>query len=522
MASNSQTTNTDQFTKPTGGHEKRIAKNTIYLYIRTIVIMLVSLYTSRVALHVLGEEDFGIYNLVAGFVVLFGFLNFAMERATLRFLLVEKGKGTISSMSRVFCISVSAHMAIAAILLILAETIGLWFVNSRLNVPDDKIFATNWVYQLAVLTTILNIIRVPYNSSIIAYEKMSFYAYFSIMEAVVRLAGVMVLQYFISNNLLESYAAIWAATAIIVFLTYKIFCTYKFPTCNFKFVWDKKIFVEMLIFSGWNMLGGVGNIAAQQGIAVIMNLFFNAIINAAVGITYQVGQAINNIISSFQTAFNPRLVKLYVNNETEKFNAMLISTSKFSYYLCLIMIVPIIINIDEILHLWLGNDIPPHTANFCVLYLIFYAIDAVSAPLWMANQATGKVRTYNIVFASMLLLNLPFCYIAFRFGAAPEVAFVIRVAINFILHIFRIGYLHFQVGLTIGKYVIHTLLLPLTITTIAVPLPFWIGEQTTDWQRILFTSVTAIFTIIIAVYFIGLTSSERKHITTAITNKIRR
>lgn len=499
----------DKIPDQQGNSSKRIAKNTLFLYIRTFVMMIVSLYTSRVALQVLGEEDFGIYNLVAGFVVLFSFLNFAMERATLRFLLVEKGGGTVASMSRIFGISVFSHIAIGGVILIVAETVGLWFVNTRLNIPADKMVATNWVYQLAVMTTILNIVRVPYNSSIIAYEKMSFYAYFSIMEAVLRLAGVLALKYFITSDLLISYASIWTVAAVIVFLSYKLYCTRKFATCKFRFTWDRQIFFSMLAFSGWSMIGGAGNIAAQQGTAIICNIFFGAVINASIGITYQVGQAVNNIISSFQTAFNPRLVKLYVCGEIEKFNKMLISSSKISYYLTLLMILPLILNMDYILRLWLGADIPPYTTQFCRLFLIFYAIDAMSAPLWMANQATGKIKTYNIVFASMLLLNLPLCYIAFKLGASPEATFVIRIGVNVALHLFRIFYMNRQVGLPIVRYMIQTLLIPLIVTAVIIPLPYIIAQNSSGLAKLLCSSSVAIIITAAAVTAIGLNKEER-------------
>ena len=501
--------NQQEFKTPDTGSEMRIARNTIYLYIRTFVMMIVSLYTSRVTLHVLGEEDFGIYNLVAGFVVLFGFLNYAMERATMRFLLVEKGGGTPESMNKVFNVAISSHIMIAAIVLLLAETIGLWFVNYSLNIPQGKETVANIVYQLAILLTVVNIIRVPYNSSIIAYEKMSFYAYLSIIEALLRLSGVLLLEYFFVSHLLVIYSAIFLIVALLVFFSYKFYCTRNFNTCRFSFYWEKKKFLEMLSFSVWSMVGGAGNIAAQQGVSIILNIFYGVIINAAVAITYQVGQAVNNIISSYQTAFNPHLVKLYVNNETQKLANTIITSSKVSCYLALMMIIPLMLNMDYVLHLWLGDSIPPHTTSFCMLFLIFYAIDAMSAPLWMTNQATGEIKTYNIVFAAIVLFKLPLCYIALKLGAEPEMAFIIRIAINLILHFFRIFYIHHQIGLPIKEYIIKSFVLPIIVTTLTMPLPLLVASHTNGFSKLALTTIISMLILGIMVYLIGLNRQER-------------
>lgn len=514
--------NQQDFKAPNTGSEKRIARNTIYLYIRTFVMMIVSLYTSRVTLQVLGEEDFGIYNLVAGFVVLFGFLNYAMERATLRFLLVEKGGGTPESMNKIFNVAISSHIMIACLVLLLAETIGLWFVNNSLNIPEGKENVANIVYQLAILSTIVNIIRVPYNSSIIAYEKMSFYAYLSIIEALLRLSGVLLLEYFFVSHLLVIYSIIFFIVTLLIFLSYKFYCTRNFNTCRFNFYWDKKKFFEMLSFSIWSMVGGVGNIAAQQGVSIILNIFYGVVINAAVAITYQVGQAINNIISSYQTAFNPHLVKLYVNNEGKKLANTIVTSSKISYYLALMMIMPLMLNMDYVLHLWLGDSIPPHTTSFCMLFLIFYAIDAMSAPLWMANQATGKIKTYNIVFAAFVLCNLPLCYIALKLGAKPEIAFIIRIGINLLLHVFRIFYMNHQIGLPIKEYILKSLVLPIIVTALSIPLPILITIHTEHLWQLISSSLSAIIILTGLIYWIGLSREEHNLLKTMITSKFKK
>lgn len=495
--------------EPKVSNGKRIGKNTIYLYTRTLVMMLVTLYTTRVTIDVLGNEGFGIFNLVAGVVVLFSFLNFAMERATLRFLIYEKGRGDMKQMHRVFCVSVMVHLCIAGVLVLLAETVGLWYVNHWLNVASEMLGVTNVVYQFAVLSTVFNILRIPYNASIIAYERMSFYAAFSVVESVLRL-GVVFLLMLATSHQLELYSALWCGITLIVFASYRWFCLRKFSTCRMRIVRDKPLFIRIITFSGWNMLGGMSNLAAQQGIAIIINRFFGVVINASVGITNQVGTALNGVLASFQTAFNPRLVTLYAQERYDELLKMLSTVSKASFYLCCFIVVPLSLNIDFILRFWLGADeVPPFTAQFCVVYMLFYAIDAMSNPLWMTNQATGRIKWFTIIWSVLLLSNLPFCWIAFKCGLSPVAAFWIRTGVNLIIHFYRMIYLHFQIGLPLLRFFTYSFIIPLGLAAGCTYIIILIGSSSAGRAHLFLTTGLFIPLWGAAVYALGLNTNER-------------
>ena len=279
---------------------KRVAKNTMMLYIRMLLIMAVSLYTSRIVLKVLGVEDFGIYNIVAGIVVLFSFLNSAMSSATQRFLSFELGRGDINEVRRVFSMSMTAHISIALLILLFAETVGLWFLNTQINIPVDRVGAANWVYQFSILTFCIQIIRVPYNASIIAYERMTFYAYISIIEVVLKLLIVFLLVYFDFDKL-KIYSVLIFLITLVICLSFKYFCCKTFPICRYNFFWNASLYKKIMSFSGWSLFGSVANVGSQQGMNILLNIFYGVSINAAMGIANQVSQAVYNFVYKFHS-----------------------------------------------------------------------------------------------------------------------------------------------------------------------------------------------------------------------------
>jgi O-antigen/teichoic acid export membrane protein len=291
--------------------------------------MLVGLYTSRVVLNILGVEDFGIYNIVGGVVVLFSFLNNAMSNATLRFLSYEIGKENTEQIKKTFKMSMTAHISIAILAFLLLETVGLWFVNTYLNIPVGRMYAANWVYQFSIFTFIVNIIRIPYNASIIAYENMSFFAYVSILEVLLKLFIVFLL-FIIGFDKLISYAFLVLVVTFFVTIIFKLYCTRKFSTCHYNFFWDKDLYFKLMSFSGWSMLSSVANIGAQQGGNIILNIFNGVIANAAYGVANQASNAIYGFVNNFQLAFKPQIIKLYAAGETGKLHVLMFRTSLFS------------------------------------------------------------------------------------------------------------------------------------------------------------------------------------------------
>ena len=485
---------------------KRIVKNTIFLYIRMLITMGVTLYTSRVVLNILGVEDFGIYNITGGIVVLFSFLNTAMSNATQRFLSFELGKNDIEQLKRTFCMSINAHISIALLVLFLSETVGLWFINSQLNIPTSKMVATNWVYQFSVFSFLVSIIRVPYNASIIAYEKMSFFASISILEAIFKLLIVFLLTISIAQKLIF-YSILTFSVILICTIIYKIYCNKHFIITRYNFFWDKELYKRLMSFSAWSMLGGATNIGAQQGGNILLNIFYGVSVNTAFGLANQVSNAIYGFVSNFQLAFNPQIIKYYANKEIDKFNKLIFTTSLFSYYLILIIAIPFLFNTEFILLLWLKN-VPSHTVVFCQLMMIYFLIDAIQGPLWMSIYATGNIRIYQIWLSILLILNIPISYFLLKNGHNPCVVLIVRVCLNFISGIARIIYVNYFLNFPSTNY-LKAVVLKATIVSLIVLSFSFIAKFSLNGNLNFLLIIISIISTIIIIYLIGITKHER-------------
>lgn len=500
-------------------NNNRIAKNTVLLYVRMLLTMGVSLYTSRVVLNVLGVEDFGIYNIVGGIVVVFSFLNTAMSSATQRFLNFELGRGNNDEVKRVFSMSMTAHISIAFIVIVLGETIGLWFLNSQLNIPAERMIAANWVYQFTILTFCIQIIRVPYNASIIAYEKMSFYAYISIAEVVLKLLIVFLL-FYVGWDKLKLYAVLTCGVMLITLILYKLYCNKVFTTCRYNYFWDASRYKKLMSFSGWSLFGGIANVGAQQGLNILLNIFWGVTVNAAIGIANQLSSAMYGFVSNFQTAFNPQIVKSYASNDRTYFMSLIFQASKFSYYLLLLLALPVLISTDFILEIWL-KIVPEYSASFCRLIILFLLIEAIAAPLWMSVQATGKIRNYQILIGTLIFLNLPLAYIVLKLGFRPESVLFIRVMIHLITFFTRILYLRPRIGLPARRYIREVILPVSLVTLMALPLPLIANQYFSNWSGFIVTTIVALLSMVLCVYLVGLKKDEQIFIDRLILKKIR-
>lgn len=498
---------------------KRIAKNTLFMYLRMLITMVVTLYTSRIVLNTLGENDFGIYNLIGGIVTFFAFLNIAMTNATQRFLNYELGRGNIEQLKKTFSISMTAHISIALLVLLLAETIGLWFVNTQLRIPVERVTAANWVYQFSVLTLLVNIVRVPYNASIIAYERMSFYAYLSVIEVILKLAVVYLLVISKWDKLIY-YAALMFAVPLICNIIYRGYCRRKFETCTYTLCWDKKLYLQMMEFSGWSMLGGAANIGAQQGGNILINIFSGLAANAAFGISNQVSSAIYGFVSNFQLAFNPQIVKLYAQKETVALNKLVLRTALFSFYLLLIIAVPLTLNMDMVLRLWLKN-VPEYTAAFCTLMIVFYLIDAIQAPLWMTIYASGNIKWHAIVVSGLTILNIPITWALLKSGMPPTVAFITRCGLNFLTAIFRTVYIKYTMGFPSGQYIREVIFRAVIVLCLAFGISYFMKLYLPESiSSFLLESVLSCLLTILIIYSIGTSASEKQIIRNAIKSKL--
>lgn len=481
-------------------NNKRIAKNTLMLYIRMLLIMGVTLYTSRIILQALGVDDFGLYNIVGGVVVLFTFINNAMVASTQRFLNYELGRNNTEEAKKVFSASLSIHFAIAAVFLILAETIGLWFLNTYIQIPSGRETAANWVYQFTIATSIINIIRTPYNASIIAHERMSFYAYISIIEVVLKLL-IVYLVYLFADRLI-SYAALITIVTLIVFGGYYFFCKKNFSICQYKFEYDKQRYLSIASFSGWSLFGSVANMGGQQGTNILLNMFFGVAINAAMGIANQVNAAIYHFVSNFQTAFNPQIIKSYAAGDKDYFINLILNTSRYSFLLLFYLALPVYLCAPDILRIWLGT-VPEHAIEFCRLMLIFSLIDAIQGPLWVSAQATGKIRNYQLLMSALILLNIPIIYVLFLYFDSPEIALMVRISINIVTATARVIYLNRLYKFPIIRYLKEVVCISLLMVCSSIPL-FLLDNMhyiTTIIIIILYNSVIT--------FFLGLNKKER-------------
>ena len=477
------------------------------LYVRMILIMLVSLYTSRVILKALGVEHFGLYNVVGGVVVLFTFINNAMVTSTQRFLNFEIGRNDIEEAQKVFSASLNIHFLIAGIFLLLAETVGLWFLNQYIQIPDGRETAANWVYQFSVIVSILNIVRSPYNAAIIAHEHMSFYAYVSIIEVILKLA-IVYMVYLFADRLI-AYAFLMMLVTLIVLGAYYVFCRKKYQICKYRFEYDKKRYLSLASFSGWSLFGSLANMGASQGINIILNMFFGVAVNAAMGIANQVNAAVYQFVSSFQTAFNPQIIKSYAAGDRTYFISLIMNTSRYSFLLLFLLALPIYICCPEILSIWLGT-VPEYAVEFCRLMLLFLLIDAVQGPLWVSAQATGKIKNYQILMSVLILLNLPITYVLLVFFKNPEIALIVRVAVNFITAVARVIYLNHLYDFPIWIYMKEVIFRCLLVLLVAYPVPHLVhkmmGMTIVDTiANILIDLVCAVSVIAI----VGLRSKER-------------
>lgn len=501
-------------------NNRLIAKNTIFLYIRTIIILIIALYTSRLILHTLGETDLGIYNVVGGIVTLITFLQAAQTKSTGRFITYDLGQGSIKAAANTFSICFTIHIIIAIVAIILAETIGFWIINNWTEIPDDRIFAANIVYQFSILTFVFHFIRVPLDATVIAHEKMSIFAYFSILEILLQLGAVISLT-LIQGDKLILFGFLYCCAAIIVFLAYLIYLSKKLSEYKIRWNWDKEKSINILKFSGWNLLGGASNIATQQGVSLLFNNFVGLVANTALGFANQVNGAVGKFVSSFTTAFNPQVTKLYAQNELNSMHTLMTRSAKFSFALCFIMTLPLIVNMEYILSLWLGN-VPKYTTEFCQLILICTTIDATTSILNTAITATGKIKNYQIGISISFILDLIVSFILLLIEIHPAIVFASRIATRGIINMF-IG-MYFGNRYVKYSYWVYTkrVLFPaLCVILFSAPFTIYVHSLSAlGWNALLYSLFVSLILTILGTLIFIMTKSERMKLFLFIKNKI--
>ena len=499
-------------------NNRRILKNTLFLYVRMLITLLVSLYTSRVTLAILGIDNYGIYNVVGGVIVMFSFISIALNSATQRFLSVELGKNDIVGYKDVFNTSLRIYIYLSIAIIIIGEIIGPWFISTKMNIPNERLNAAIWVFHFSILTFIINLLKTPFNASIIAHEHMSFYAYISIADAVFKLVIVFFLA-LLSFDKLILYAFLVAMVTLLLFLWSLIYCRKHFEGCRFSKNYNHNFFKKIFSFSGWSLFGGAAIISANQGVIIIINIFCGVVANAGYGIGSQVSGTINQFVSNFQTAFNPQIVKGF-SDKGEKYLELIYRASKISFYLLLILSLPILAKIDFLLDIWL-ETVTPYSSEFCKYMILSMLIDTLSAPLFMVVQATGNIKFYQIIVSIIISFICILSYGVLYLGFSPVYTALIRSIVSLALLIFRIRYVLPILGISFNTYLQNVLRYIIQVTVIAIGILYlshYFNETNIVFQFI------GIFVLIIltgiTIFICGLNTYEKTSLIALAKNKL--
>ena len=504
-------------------NNKRIAKNTLLLYIRTLLIMLVTLYTSRVVLNTLGVTDYGVYNVVGGVVAMFGFINSSMASATQRFITFALGKGDKDNLQKVFSTALQIHVLIAALIVVLGETVGLWFMYTQMQIPADRMDAAFWVLQCSIVSAVVMIISVPYNADIIAHEKMSAFAYISILEAVLRLAIVYLLLAF-SYDKLILYAFLTLAVQLLIRFCYSSYCNKHFPESKYRHVWDKSLFKEMTGFAGWGMFSSLSGILSGQGLNMLLNVFFGPVVNAARAVAVQVQNAILQFIGNFQMAINPQITKTYANGEMEDMHKLMFRSARFTFYLLFVVSLPVLFETNFILTVWL-KTVPENTVIFLRIMICVSLLYPLSNPLIIANQATGQVRNFQFVSGLILLFILPVSYICLSFGLPVYSVFVVHFIMEFTTLFYRLRLLRSSINIRFIDYFKNVFFRVVLVVAISIIIPIAIYNYMGNTIiRFFLICIICILSVGLSAYTVGLSHNERLFIKSKaiyIFNKIK-
>lgn len=503
-------------------NNKRIAKNTLLLYVRMLFMMIVSLYTSRVILNALGVEDFGIYNVVGGVVAMFAVISGSLSAAISRFITFELGKEDQNKLNRIFSASVTIQLILSLLIVVLIELIGVWFLNTKMTIPAERMTAANWVLQFSIVTFVVNLISIPYNAAIIAHEKMSAFAYIGILEAIGKLAIAFLLIVAPIDKLIF-YSILMCIVAIIVRIVYGYYCKKHFIECTYHFYWDKDVFYKMFKFAGWNFIGAASSVIRDQGGNILINVFFGPAVNAARGIAIQVNGAVMGFVNNFMTAINPQITKSYAAGDKEYMMKLIYQGARLSFYMLLLLSLPVIVNAHYILVVWL-KIVPDHTVAFVQLILVSAMCESISNPLITAMLATGNIKKYQIIVGSLQLMNVPICYLFFRLGYFPESVMIISIIMSQCCLFVRLFLLRKMIGLSSILFFKKVYFNILLVSLASVLFPLILESKLTESFCSFFVkSIVSILCTSFAILYVGCSRYERgliKNKATLLKDKI--
>lgn len=500
---------------------RTIARNTLFMYARMLLLLLITLYSSRLILQVLGVENYGIYNVVGGFVVLFSFINGALATGTQRHLSIERGKAD-GDISRIFSACLNAHVVISGFVFLFAETIGFWFLNTQMNFPDGRLLAANCVYQFSVLTCISNIIQAPFNAAIIAYEKMSFYAYFGILEAVLKLTTVFLLLLYGGDQLIL-FAGLQFTVSIVLTCGLAVYVLKSIRLSHTR-VRDRSLYKYIFSFSGWTLFGSLATLLETQGLNILLNIFGGVAYNAAVGIANQVRGAITQFVAGFQQALNPQLVMSQASNNRERQFDLIFKSSRFSFFILLALAFPLCLKLDFILQLWL-TVVPDYTTQICILAIFVQLIECLSSPLYTTIFAIGEIRTYQLMVFLLRLASVILGFFLCKFGVEFYWVFLGPCIIALALFVYRLLYVRNRIYLPIGLF-IRQVILPIFIVLALIMIPVIYIDSKLCMNDSFISVFLELFIVgvyeLICISIFGITRTERASIINLIIEKIKK
>lgn len=495
----------------TSDNNKRIAKNTLFLYIRQIFVMVVALYTSRVVLATLGETDYGIYNVVGGIVTLFTFLNFAMGCATNRFITFQLGKKDANGVNVAFSNAVVIHTIIAFVILLLGETLGLYFFETQMNIPENRMYAASWVYQLSIFTCMVNIVSIPYNALITSHEKMNAFAVISIVETLLKLVIVWMLVIFGCDKLIL-YAILMFVVGIIVRILNQAYSRFSFKNVHFLWPRNRVMLKEMLVYAMWSLIGSAGVIFADQGVNILLNIYFGPAVNAARGVANQVKTAVVSLSNNFSQAVSPQINKSFAGGNLSYMHTLIFAASKYTFYLLFVMFLPICLEANYLLSLWLV-EVPAHSVMFLRLMLIISILTALGVPLSNAAGANGNIKYYQIFEGGINLMLIPLTWVVFKLQnrPIPEWAFYVQIFICVCTQIARLLLVKPLIKLSLRSYLFKVVKPCLVVVVTSSVIPFFLKSMVSDtllsFLCIVFISVLC---VLLAVGVFGVTCEERR------------
>lgn len=501
-------------------NNQRIAQNSILLSVRMVLVMAISLYISRITLQNLGIEDFGIYNVVCGFVAMFTFLSAAMTSGIQRFYNYEYAKSGIEGANKVFITSIYTQAILAFFIVLLLESIGLWYINSKMVIPLERMSAAKWIFQISVISLVITMIQATFDAAIMAHEKMGLYAFLSILNQVLKLLIVIVLPFLPGDKLITYGFLFFLVTVIDIFVS-ALYSRLKFEEIHFSRSFDKKLLKDMVVFSSWNILGKFSLTMREQGLNMILNLFFGPVVNAARGLAFQVTSALNGFVSNISVAVRPQLTQSYAQGDRGRSFFLMFTNTKIGYFVLFFLALPVCLEIDFILRIWLGAEVPEYTNTFIIIVFLITLLNGMQGNVSFVMHANGDLKLYSIVTSLVTLLVLPFGYAALWLGFSPNSVFFVSLIVTAVNYIISVLILHKIVAFSIREY-FNSVIIPLLIMTIvSIPIPLLLRLFISDGSlRLIIVTVASCVVTLLSSYYIVLSKNERVFVRRFVKEKM--